>query len=104
MFPLWVPPGPQGLPARHSQLRETYSISQLILSGPTHNCALTFALLNIRGYLDPEFVLATARYWGRYGGGTSVEPLEIVRETADMSTAVRPMSTGAESALRGRPQ
>jgi len=59
---------------------------------------------DIRGYLDPEFVLATARYWGRYGGGTSVEPLEILRETADMSSPVRPMSTGAESALRGRPQ
>jgi LmbE family N-acetylglucosaminyl deacetylase/CheY-like chemotaxis protein len=43
----------------------------------------------IRDYLDPEFVLATARYWGRFGGGTSVEPLEIIRETADMSSPVR---------------
>jgi LmbE family N-acetylglucosaminyl deacetylase/CheY-like chemotaxis protein len=43
----------------------------------------------IRGYLDPEFVLATARYWGRYGGGTSVEPLEIIRETADLSSPLR---------------
>lgn len=35
-----------------------------------------------RSYLDPDFVRATARYWSRFGGGVSVEPLEIVRETA----------------------
>lgn len=57
----------------------------------------------IRGYLDPEFVLATARYWGRYGGGTSVEPLEIIRETADMSSPVRPVSTSATAGATGRP-
>ena len=34
----------------------------------------------IRSYLEPEFVLASARYWGRFGGGTSVEPLEVIRE------------------------
>jgi LmbE family N-acetylglucosaminyl deacetylase len=43
----------------------------------------------IRDYLEPEFVLATARYWSRYGGGTSCEPLEIIRETADLSTQAR---------------
>lgn len=36
-----------------------------------------------RDYLAPEFVTATARYWSRFGGGTAVEPLEVVRETAD---------------------
>jgi LmbE family N-acetylglucosaminyl deacetylase/CheY-like chemotaxis protein len=51
---------------------------------------------DIRGYLEPEFVLATARYWGRYGGGTSVEPLEIIRETADLSSPVRPIATSAD--------
>lgn len=35
-----------------------------------------------RDYLEPDFVRATARYWSRFGGGTAVEPLEIVRETA----------------------
>jgi LmbE family N-acetylglucosaminyl deacetylase len=40
---------------------------------------------DIRKYLEPDFVLATARYWSRYGGGTSCEPLEIIRETSDMS-------------------
>jgi LmbE family N-acetylglucosaminyl deacetylase len=44
---------------------------------------------DIRDYLNPELILATARYWGRFGGGTSVEPLEIIRETADMSSPVR---------------
>jgi len=43
----------------------------------------------IRNYLDPELVLATARYWSRFGAGESVEPLEILRETADMSMPVR---------------
>lgn len=36
-----------------------------------------------REYLAPEFVTATARYWSRFGGGTAVEPLEVVRETAE---------------------
>jgi LmbE family N-acetylglucosaminyl deacetylase len=41
----------------------------------------------IRWYLEPDFVLATARYWSRYGGGATSEPLEIVRESADMSVS-----------------
>lgn len=47
----------------------------------------------IRDYLDPEFVLATARYWSRFGSGHSVEPLEILRETADMSMPARKRSS-----------
>jgi len=42
---------------------------------------------DIRAYLEPDFVLATARYWSRYGGGTSCEPLEIVRESIDVSVS-----------------
>jgi len=56
----------------------------------------------IRGYLDPDFVLATARYWGRYGGGTSVEPLEIIRETSDLSSSVRPITSKADPASSRR--
>ncbi|WP_402845404.1 response regulator [Microbacterium sp. GXS0129] len=36
-----------------------------------------------RDYLAPDFVTATARYWSRFGGGSAVEPLEILRETAE---------------------
>lgn len=36
-------------------------------------------------YLQPEFALATARYWSRYGQGTSCEPLEIARESSAVS-------------------
>lgn len=36
-------------------------------------------------YLEPDFALATARYWSRYGHGASCEPLEILRESADVS-------------------
>ena len=35
-----------------------------------------------RDYLEPDFVRATARYWSRFGGGRSCEPLEIIRETS----------------------
>lgn len=48
---------------------------------------------DIRSYLEPDFVVATARYWSRYGGGRFVEPLEILRETADMSTQARRRET-----------
>ncbi|GGM17103.1 response regulator [Nakamurella endophytica] len=39
-----------------------------------------------REYLEPDFVLATARYWSRYGGGRSCEPLEVLRDTSDVLT------------------
>ncbi|HXR44007.1 MAG TPA: response regulator [Pseudolysinimonas sp.] len=44
---------------------------------------------DLRDYLDPEFVLATARYWSRFGSGRSVEPLEIVREAVTVGPADR---------------
>lgn len=42
-----------------------------------------------RSYLAPDFVKATARYWSRYGGGDNVEPLEVVRESSDLSLPAR---------------
>ena len=42
----------------------------------------------IRSYRDPEFILASARYWGRFGGGTNVEPLETIREPASADSTV----------------
>lgn len=36
-----------------------------------------------RDYLAPDFITATARFWSRFGGGVAVEPLEVVRETAE---------------------
>lgn len=44
-----------------------------------------FASQDVRDYLEPDFVLATARYWSRFGGGTSCEPLEVIRDTTDIS-------------------
>lgn len=32
-----------------------------------------------RDYLDEDLIRATARYWGRFGGGTYAEPLETTR-------------------------
>lgn len=56
----------------------------------------------IRDYLEPQFVLATARYWSRFGGGMSCEPLEVIRDTRGLigSGAVEPTrSTQAHSEL-----
>jgi LmbE family N-acetylglucosaminyl deacetylase/CheY-like chemotaxis protein len=52
---------------------------------------------SIRTYLEPDFVLANARYWGRYGGGTSVEPLEIIRETSQVTTPGGDTSTSIDT-------
>lgn len=35
-------------------------------------------------YLDAEFTRSVARYWSRFGAGTYCEPLEILRDTADV--------------------
>lgn len=43
---------------------------------------------SIRDYLEPDFVLSTARYWGRYSVSTYVEPVEIIRESVDLSTQI----------------
>jgi LmbE family N-acetylglucosaminyl deacetylase len=45
---------------------------------------------NIRKYLEPDFVLATARYWSRFSSGSdNCEPLEIIRDTDDLSVQSR---------------
>jgi hypothetical protein len=36
-------------------------------------------------YLQADFALATARYWSRYGQGDSCEPLEILRDSSQVS-------------------
>jgi LmbE family N-acetylglucosaminyl deacetylase/CheY-like chemotaxis protein len=45
---------------------------------------------NVRKYLDPDFVLSTARYWSRFSSGNDhCEPLEIIRDAADLSINTR---------------
>ena len=39
----------------------------------------------IRGYLEPDFVLATARYWSRFGTSRHAEPLEIIRDASALN-------------------
>ena len=38
--------------------------------------------VEIRGYLEPDLIEATARYWSRYGEARYAEPFEVVREAA----------------------
>ena len=47
-----------------------------------------------RDYLEPDFVLATARYWTRFGGGKAVEPLEVIRESTDLAQMSAPQPQG----------
>jgi LmbE family N-acetylglucosaminyl deacetylase/CheY-like chemotaxis protein len=49
----------------------------------------------LRAYLEPDFVLATARYWSRFGGGKNCEPLEVMRDTADISVPASTIQTDA---------
>jgi LmbE family N-acetylglucosaminyl deacetylase/CheY-like chemotaxis protein len=45
---------------------------------------------SIRKYLEPDFVLATSRYWSRYlGSNDYCEPLEIIRDAEDLSIQSR---------------
>ncbi len=45
---------------------------------------------DVRAYLEPDFVLATARYWSRFGGGRSCEPLEVIRDTSGIGQVGTP--------------
>ena len=36
----------------------------------------------IRPYLEEDLILATARYWSRFGSGRYVEPLEVLRSSS----------------------
>jgi LmbE family N-acetylglucosaminyl deacetylase/CheY-like chemotaxis protein len=51
---------------------------------------------DIRKYLEPDFVLSTARYWSRYSSSSAhCEPLEIVRDAADLSINTRTRTVAA---------
>ena len=64
------------LPAHPLRRRSTASSTQ---AGDAR--LLRFAVPH-RDYLEPDFVVATARYWSRFGGGRYAEPLEVIRDAA----------------------
>jgi two-component system, NtrC family, response regulator HydG len=37
----------------------------------------------VRGYLDPDLIQSTARYWSRFGDGRYAEAFEVIREAHD---------------------
>ena len=55
-------------------------------------------------YRQPESVLATARYWARFGGGRSCEPLEVVRDSGGLVAAAEPTLEHFAPADRHDPQ
>jgi len=42
--------------------------------------------VGVRGYLDPDLIQSTARYWSRYGDGRYAEAFEVIREAAALPT------------------
>lgn len=61
-------------------------------------------------YHAPDFIVATARYWSRFGDGSTCEPLEIVRDSADVSAGTSDVAQAvknhrlAQGRLRQLPQ
>ena len=82
---------------RHQDHRAVHEAT-LVATRTVDTVACFQSQADIRTYLEPDFVIATARYWSRYGRGSSCEPLEIIRETADLSTPAR--KRGMESRSR----
>lgn len=61
-------------------------------------------------HYSPDFITATARYWSRFGDGDNCEPLEIVRDTSDVSAGVQDVGAAlkqhrlAQDRIRQLPQ
>ncbi|HEU4807657.1 MAG TPA: response regulator [Homoserinimonas sp.] len=61
-------------------------------------------------YYAPDFIAATARYWSRFGDGDHCEPLEIVRDSTDVSAGTQDVAQAlkqhrlAQGRLRQLPQ
>jgi LmbE family N-acetylglucosaminyl deacetylase/CheY-like chemotaxis protein len=57
---------------------------------------------NIRKYLEPDLVMATARYWSRFSSSSdNCEPLEIVRDVDDLSVQSRTRPSASRPARAG---
>ncbi|MBT0994114.1 response regulator [Cellulomonas sp. DKR-3] len=54
-----------------------------------------------RDYMDPDAVRATARYWARFGEGTYVEPLELIRAAGRVGSAGSAAAVPAGDAIPG---
>lgn len=50
----------------------------------------------IRDYLEPDLVLAVARYWSRFGTSRSAEPLEVIRDAASVGIPLSRQACHAE--------
>ncbi len=51
-----------------------------VMDGKLEAIAAFASQATTRDYLDEALLRATARYWARFGGGTAVEPFEVVRD------------------------
>jgi LmbE family N-acetylglucosaminyl deacetylase/CheY-like chemotaxis protein len=46
----------------------------------------------VRDYLAPDLLRATARYWGRFGSSDHAEPFEVIRQADIVGTAISPVA------------
>ena len=60
--------------------------------------------VEVRGYLDPDLIESTARYWSRYGDGRYAEAFEVIRETAALPTGAGGQGHSAQAAVGGDSQ
>ena len=51
-----------------------------VIDGKLEAIAAFASQASTRDYLDEGLLRATARYWARFGGGSAVEPFEVVRD------------------------
>lgn len=56
----------------------------------------------ISRYFAPEMVAGTARYWSRFGDGEASEPLEIVRESGDLSSGAADVAQALKAQRQAR--
>jgi two-component system response regulator HydG len=53
---------------------------EAVMDGKLEAIAAFATQASTRDYLDEDLLRATARYWARFGGGSAVEPFEVVRD------------------------
>ncbi len=64
----------------------------------------SFSSQSHRAYMDPDAVRSAARYWARFGTGTYVEPLEMVRAAGGVPSSGARVAADerADDKVRGR--
>jgi two-component system, NtrC family, response regulator HydG len=60
--------------------------------------------VEVRGYLKPDLIRSTARYWSRYGDGDYAEAFEVIRDAAPASPSGSQAALAPALAHAGHPE